>query len=355
MEKLIRKLKRHIAAPCSILYSALAGVFLLSCGNESTPDMGEGNGVEIAFHASMATPSATVDNTRSVTIFNNDFGSESISFGIALTKYGSTDDPIMIDTGNMESILNPGSGSWSFIFDGETHEKLSIRENLGFSAAAYYPFRKKDFDDTTNVTPDRVPFTSCDADYLWAEPVDVARESITGEKAECELKFKHVMTCICLRIKCDHSSSLELVHLDLTDVKARDKGESGILYKEGHFDARTGNIDMERATKTNTLAMDCNITLRQNVTTPVYIVIPPVEGYEDKRFEVTLKFKYVNDTETLKLPSKMKKDGVTSDITKFNAGYMYTYEVEFDNNLSFIAPEVSENEWSTGETTKFTL
>lgn len=350
------KIMKYISHAGLIINLIIVGsIIMVSCNKDEIPVQTDGKGITIQLTPSLINASTSEIPTRAVIYTGSEFTDDLVTFGVWLSKYDSS-DPIMTGTSNMKSEYNPSSKIWNYYFDNEKHGELSIREGLGFSVNACYPYQEKDFDGVTDVTLDNVPFTTGKYDYLWAEPVSVAGDNVHGDQVNCELKFHHVMSCICLKIKCDHSSSLLLTSIDLTDTMAEEEGTNGIIYSKGHFDASTGELKTVGAITSKTITINnIGTTLYSNQIASVYILIPPMSGYVDNRFELTMHFNGVTDTEILRLPSAMKKGEEIFDLTEFKAGFMYTYQIEFDNNIAFIAPTVYEGEWGAGETTRITL
>lgn len=340
---------------CVTVAAAMLSLAVISCSNEdmpNNPESSEGRMVEIRLTADMAGASVTPGQSRAHEIFTGTaFTGSSIPFGICLAQYGTT-DAVMTGTGNMKSEYYVDPKTWIYHFDGEEHERISIREGLGFSIYAYYPHIEKDFDGT-DFSIENVPFTFGASDYMWASPVSMSKEEISaalvGHTVSCNLEFKHIMSCIRLMVKCNRSSSLRLSEIIMADTKADSEG--ALIYEKGHFNAKTGDIAPGEADKKEIHITGYDTELKTGVYTPVYILIPPIEGYSDKRFEVTLKFYNAKGTVSFYLPA-ITDDGL--GLMDFKRQHMYTYNIDFDNTITFIEPG-SETDWSTGETTRISL
>ena len=237
-----------------------------------------------------------------------------------------------------EYLFADGVNRWTYYpfgtGEGKSGESsLYILKDRSLDIYAYYPWVES-AEDLTNI-----PFVSGEDDWMVADPIMLDADD-TGAEVRRTLEFRHMMTCIEVKIQCRYEGNITLTSLTLTDSKGR-------LVASGAFDCTEDDLDHAVtgiAGESIVVEPQRNITRGSWVST--YIMMPPVSGLDlaSKEMKMTFVFNNIEAETEFYLPSMM--NGAGTPVTEFKRGYKYIYELKLDNTMDF-RPVGIEQQWQT--------
>lgn len=308
----------------------------VSCENDSAVSS-DGMTVDLTF----SNPSirASVDSKGSIDGNNFPYSHTAYEIGLWLMHPGSDVIPQIEGFDNLkaEYLFADGVNRWTYYpfgtGAGQTGESsLHILKGRDLDIYAYYPW----LGDVTDIT--RIKFDSGETDWMTAVPIHLTYEE-TMTSVKKSLEFRHLMTCIEVRIQCKYDGNIALTSMTLTDSKGR-------LITSGIFDCTAEDINNAVSGTTGPqITIKPNRSLSRNLTS-TYFIMPPVSGLDLASNEMKLSFVF-NNIEAEKefyLPSIM--DNSTTPVTEFKRGYKYIYELTLDNTMDF-RPVGVEQQWKT--------
>lgn len=252
---------------------------------------------------------------------------------------------------NMEADYLPGKvingirdDVWSFNYADDTHRRLGIKIDESVDIYSYFPYSK----GADNLKA--VSFRSGCDDLLYADPVKGVFSNVAGEKS-INLHYRHALTCIQIKLTCEHSARISFDKILIEDIKA--DTDDWILYAGGTLDVTTGIVTPTGLT--DKVELDSiGITIdTEKVIPPLYIMLPAISNYSDKRFNIHFFFDGKKTPVPLPLSNQMTVSGETKEVTSFEKGKMYIYEVTLDNQLRFSTVKVSQaDKWKAKEIIK---
>ncbi|WP_300867327.1 fimbrillin family protein [uncultured Alistipes sp.] len=267
-------------------------------------------------------------------------------------------EPAMPGYGNLlASLIVEAAGEnerrdlWKFTpagTNGTSYDILNVRRNQTVDVYAYYPHT------TIATDPTAIPFTTGDSDWMWAEPVPNKVNSGGESSIDVPLRFHHAMTCLRVRINCKYEGNVTLTSMTLTDHKAT-SDEDSRLYKEGTMNIlNSGELTLFGRTQNLTVTYNSALEQDPKRIKDFYIIMPPVENYENEQFGLSFKFNGMDAQTSFKIPNTMmKKDpdnpdapGETVTITAFEVGKRYTYSLTLDNTMKFEPIDI-EDVWNS--------
>lgn len=344
-------------------------ILLASCEKQSDVSVTDTESVMLDFSATVS--SARQPQTRAGAVDGDKFSPNKDAYSIALWVCEAENTPVnfapaKLGYDNLLAALWVSDGQdaannmeeWDYVFDGRSHNTISVRKGTAVDIYAYYPRVTE-----VEFKPDAVPFVSGETDWMWAnspgytddgKQMHLSEEQTNAASENMPVKvpmtFHHAMTCIQVNMKCKYDGSVHLTEMRLTDSQGR-------LYSKGTMNAWTGELKLDEADKGETITIKPNNTLLYNdKTRSFYIMMPEVKDYQDRQF--TLSFFYDNGTEgleTYSLPVEMNEldaagqaTGKKVTITAFETGKRYIYNLTLDNTMRFEPVGVDEN-WPTGQ------
>lgn len=311
-------------------------LFAVSCGDKSGLKLDDET-VMLTF----ANPSisASVDSKASVDGNNFPFSHTAYELGLWLMQKGDLTTPQIDGFNNLkaEYLFADGVNQWTYYpFGTEARQtgesSLHILKGRDLDIYAYHPW-VEGADDIT-----RIPFVSGENDWMTAVPTYLtSAETVTSVTKS--LEFRHLMTCIEVRIQCRYDGNITLTSMTLTDSKGR-------LVTSGTFDCSEEDVnDAVSGTTGPQITVEPKRSLGRNWAS-TYIMMPPVSGLDLASKEMKLSFVFNNiEAETeFYLPSTM--NGSSTPVTEFKRGYKYIYELKLDNTMDF-RPVGIEQQWTT--------
>ena len=309
----------------------------VSCENDSAVSS-DGMTVDLTF----SNPSirASVDSKGSIDGNNFPYSHTAYEIGLWLMHPGSDVIPQIEGFDNLkaEYLFADGVNRWTYYpFGtgvGQTGESsLHILKDKAVDIYAYHPWVEGS-DDIT-----KIAFVSGEDDWMTAVPIRLDEDETSTELSRT-LEFRHLMTCIEVRIQCRYEGSISLTSMTLTDTEGR-------LVASGTFDCTAEDVsDAVTGSKGNIIKVEPKRSLRGGYWVSTYIMMPPVYGLDLASNEMKLSFVFNNiaaETEFY-LPSTMKNSSVP--VTEFERGYKYIYELKLDNTMDF-RPVGIEKQWQT--------
>ena len=308
----------------------------VSCGNKAGLALDDDTVVLTFANPSI---SASFDSKASIDGNNFPFSQTPYEVGLWLMQKDDLTTPQIDGFNNLkaEYLFADGVNQWTYYPFGteasQTGESsLHIQKGKDLDIYAYHPW-VEGVDDITSI-----PFVSGENDWMTSVPIRLAAAE-TMMPVTRSLEFRHLMTCIEVRIQCKYDGNITLTSMTLTDSKGR-------LVTSGTFDCTTVNIS----------EAVCGTTGSQIIVEPkrsigrswisTYIIMPPISALDLAAKEMKLSFVF-NDIEAeteFYLPSTM--NGSNTPITEFKRGYKYIYELKLDNTMDF-RPVGIEQQWTT--------
>lgn len=284
-----------------------------------------------------------VDSKASIDGDNFPYSHSAYPIGLWLMM---TDDHVTpqipgFDNLKAEYLFADGVNRWDYYPfgpDKPAEQSLKILKEEPLDIYAYYPW-VSGADDLT-----AIPFLSGEDDWMTALPVRLSAED-TKSEVQTRLDFRHLMTCIEVRINCRYDGSITLTSMTLSDSKSR-------LVPSGTFDCTEEDLSkaVECDASTSSLTVSPRRNLRSGYWISAYFIMPAVENLELEEGEMKISFVFNNipgETEFL-LPAKMKVGAAEQTVTEFKQGYKYIYSLMLDNTMDFI-PVGVEKDWTTEE------
>lgn len=261
---------------------------------------------------------------------------------------------------NMQAYYIEGTSNirdaWYFEYENDKHNRIGIRTGESVDIYAYYPYieGQKDLES--------VRFESGAYDLMWADPVAGVDTHITDPKDNPDhivnvgLNFHHALTCIQIDIICEYSSSMKLTELTIHD--SNPDATQSKLYKGGYINIMTGEVTCGDSDKCSDLTLkspnpkeNLNTPIIQKTTTPIYIMIPEVDGYTNNQFYLTFKFDNKASPSRFYLTNSFLKQASEKDasatqeikVEKFEKGKIYRYQLNIDNEIRFNSVDINDS------------
>ncbi len=324
--------------------------FLGGCGKPMIEP--SGNDDLVPLKISLASGSAEQVSKAAIDVV--DLTSGTYSFGMCVHDFDNgTENSTAEMTGynNIEAIANvnsEGNASWDYKFlsgpdmSAEKYEVLHIYKGRETKIYSYYPF-VSGTENHSSIAFD----TSRQRDWMCADPVHLTAAQTVAGPVPVTLTFRHIMTCIEVRLKNSYSGNITLTSLTLTDTNAADDGSDSRLYSGGTFDSSTGLVDKENATKTKSITLSTNTTVSADGNS-FYFIMPNIEVY-DGGFELSFKFNGIDVSTPYPIPTSIA--GTNLSVDGFKAGYKYQYLLKVDNTMDFLPVDIDETgseNWGDG-------
>lgn len=264
-------------------------------------------------------------------------------FGTWICTHNSLPDFVPAKNGyaNLQTDMKAtadGAQTWTYSFEnGRYGTTLNVNHGVPIDIYTFYPRPRTGAQATS---PDNVPFTSGQTDWMWAK-ASLAGDQLTGGNVNVKLEFRHVLTCLRIRIKCNYLGSISLTSITLKDKKSR-------LYTGGSMNLAEQKLVTTDAGKTDALKITYGgISLSNTVAKDFYIFMPAVEGYADGDFTLSFVFNGNPAKAEFSVPGTIKdSSGETVNISSFETGKRYTYSLTLDNPVIFSPVAVDDN-WET--------
>lgn len=327
--------------------ASLLGLLLLAACGKETAEQPSGNAERVSLDFTARIVAEVRPQTKAAPVEGTIFPArpEDYPIGMWICSHEEAPQqkfaPAMSGYGNLLASLSVGAKDqgeneyvWNYTFDERTHSVLSVQREVPIDIYAYHPYTEEAGD------PTRIPFTSGEEDWMWAEPQTLAAGDLTGPSVQVPLRFKHAMTCLQVGIRCLYTGSVRLTSMTLTDSRGR-------LYARGTMNALTGELTCAEEDKTESITISPNTAL--NTTETVFcIIMPPVEDYKNEEFTLSFVFNGIDGKTDYKLPATMKNLTTQNDvtITEFETGKRYIYHLTLDNTMSF-APVGVDDTWQS--------
>lgn len=350
-------------SPRSIMPAIMTALLVILCGCTSEPvfETHEDDLIQLQFKPMLQTNNT---ETRAIEqyIFLDDIlqakDKNSVDLGIWISTNDILFTPYSHGMDNMKSTYEHKSNDkWLFNYGDNTHSQIGIKSGIPLNIYAYFPHTEYPMGE--KFTPEAVPFKSGYNDIIWATPVyieNLAHNAATHNRYDVELKFHHAMTCIEIRMYNKLPGTVALREASLIDNNYTE-GKEGMLYGSGTIDITTEegilNFNDDDIAETIKLEFSPAISIYndENNKRSIYFILPPISNYSDGLMSIKL---MLDGTEkTYSLPCCKDKDGAI--VKSFERAKRYIYELEINNENSFIAPFIIEEGWTKNKEIKFEL
>lgn len=283
---------------------------------------------------------ASVDTKASIDGSNFPYSHSSYELGLWLMRHTDVPTPQIEGFGNLkaEYLFADGVNRWTYYPFGTDarqsgESSLHILKARPLDIYAYYPW----VEGANDIT--KIPFVSGEKDWMTSIPISLTSEE-TRTSLTKSLNFRHIMTCIEVKIQCRYDGNITLTSMTLTDSKGR-------LVTSGTFDCTKADLDaaVSGTASGNRIIVEPGRSIGRSWTS-TYIMMPPVSGLDLASYEMKLSFVFNNiEAETeFYLPATMVDSN--EPVTEFKRGYKYVYELLLDNTMDF-RPVGIEQQWNT--------
>ncbi len=336
----------------NLSYILLLSIIALLGGCEKPLDESSENNDLVPLELSLV--SGTVSQASKAAIDVVDLTSGTYSFGMCIHDF---DNGIESSTAEMDgynnieataTVISAENTSWDYKFrsgpnmSAEKYEVLSIVKGKETKIYSYYPF----VSGTEN--HGAIAFdTSLQRDWMCADPVHLTAAQTVESPVHVALTFRHIMTCIEVRLKNSYSGNITLTSLTLTDTNAADDGSGSRLYSGGTFDSSTGLVDKANSTRTKSITLNTNASVSPDGNS-FYFIIPDIEEYNGG-LELSFKFNGINASATYPIPLTIAGTNLSDD--GFKIGYKYQYLLKVDNTMNFLPVDIDKTgaeSWGDG-------